>query len=63
MSFGDPDMMLCTCGSRALRRDEQVLYAIPRRQPDGSVKIVGMMFDKDCPVHGYTKEDLTPDPT
>jgi hypothetical protein len=57
MSFGDPDMMHCTCGSRALRKHEQVIYAIPKKLPNGSVIYVGMMFDKDCPEHGYTKAE------
>lgn len=55
--YDDPEFIECTCNNRALRVDERVEYIVPKK--DGT--LIGYVFAKDCPIHGYSVNPATDD--
>lgn len=60
MAYDDPEHIDCTCyQNRALRVDERVEYFVPSRAEPG--KYAKLVFAKDCPTHGYSKDSASGD--
>lgn len=60
--FDDPDLYeeepQCSC-NRAIPKDHMIQYDIPRKLPQGGFIVEQVFFDKDCPVHGYSRIDAS----